>query len=110
MQWVAGGFVFRRMESPFHNLDPRTKLMISLEFFALSLVSSDVVPILVLILGEQFIAALARTVARSARTLLFSAGFAVFIFLINFGIPLLTGPVTPVQRADLIHTSLTYSL
>jgi energy-coupling factor transport system permease protein len=111
MHWVAGGFIFRRQQSPFHNLDPRTKLLISLEFFALSLVASSVVPLLILILGQQLIAALARTLTRTARTLLFSGIFAGFIFAINFGLPQFTGPpASPGGQATLFHTSFVFAL
>src|SRR5690242_5994652 len=110
MHWVAGGFVFRKLQSPFHDLDPRTKLLISLEFFVLSLVASSVLPLLILILGQQIIAALARTLTRTARTLLFSASFAFFIFIINFVVPLLTGPTTAGDRAMLLHNSLVFAL
>ena len=40
--WIADGFLFRRVVSPFHKLDPRVKLTISIEFFVLSLFASYV--------------------------------------------------------------------
>ena len=43
MYWLSGGFVFRRVVSPFHKLDPRVKLLVSMEFFVLSLLASTVV-------------------------------------------------------------------
>lgn len=98
MYWVAGGFVFRRLDSRFHTLDPRTKLLISLEFFALSLVSSSVIPPLILFGAQLSISVLARSLKRIGRAMLFSLGFAAFIFVINifFGIGL--------------HSSVVYSL
>ena len=65
MYWLAGGFVFRRVVSPFHRLDPRVRLLISMEFFALSLISRRpsrrYVVVVVAILA---VAALARSLRR----------------------------------------------
>ena len=99
MHWVAGGFIFRRLESPFHNLDPRTKLIISLELFGLSLTASALFPLLILILAQQIITVVARTLRRTARTMLFSASFAIFIFLVNFFL-----------GSHDLHSSLVYSI
>ncbi len=99
MYWVAGGFIFRRLESPFGNLEPRAKLLISIEFFALSLTATAVVPLVTLLLAEQLITILAKTLTRTVKTLFFSATFAVFIFLLNFYL----GPHD-------LHSSIVYSL
>ncbi len=90
MYALAGGFVFRTVDSAFHRLDPRIKLVISLEFFVLSLVSSSVTPLLILFGAQLSISVLAGSVKRIGRAMLFSLGFAAFIFVINvfFGIGL----------------------
>jgi energy-coupling factor transport system permease protein len=101
LYWVAGGFIFRRLKSPFSDLDPRAKLLISIELFALSLAATAVVPLLILLLAQQLITILAKTLRRTAKTLFFSATFAVFIFLLNYFLP--SGPHD-------LHGSIVYSL
>jgi energy-coupling factor transport system permease protein len=89
--WLAGGFLFRRVVSPFHKLDPRTKLIIAVEFFALSLAASSIVSISAVLLAILVVAVLARSLKRIGRTMAFSLVFAVFIFGINivFGLGIL---------------------
>lgn len=92
MHWVAGGFVFRRVESPFHKLDPRTKLLISLEFFAISLLAFAIIQVAIVLASVLFVAVYAKSLKRIGRTILMSAGFAGFIFAINllFGVGLIS--------------------
>lgn len=91
MYWLAGGFLFRRVVSPFHKLDPRTKLIIAVEFFALSLAASSIISISAVLLSILGVAVLARSLRRIGRTMAFSLVFAVFIFGINivFGLGIL---------------------
>lgn len=91
MYWIAGGFLFRRVVSPFHKLDPRVKLTISVEFFVLSLAASSIITIGTVLLSILAVAALARSLRRIGRTMAFSLIFAAFIFGINllFGFGLL---------------------
>ncbi len=91
MYWLAGGFLFRRVVSPFHKLDPRTKLIIAIEFFALSLAASSIISISAVLLSILGVAVLARSLRRIGRTMAFSLVFAVFIFSINivFGLGIL---------------------
>jgi len=88
--WLSGGFVFRRVVSPFHKLDPRVKLLLSLELFFLALVSSTVAEEGALIAVVLVVATVARSLRRIGRTVLFSSLFAAFIFAINlvFGLGL----------------------
>ncbi len=91
MHWVAGGFVFRRVESPFHKLDPRTKLLISLEFFAISLLAYAIIQVAIVLASVLFVAVYAKSLRRIGRTIVMSGGFAGFIFAINllFGLGLI---------------------
>jgi energy-coupling factor transport system permease protein len=91
MYWIAGGFLFRRVVSPFHKLDPRVKLTVSIEFFALSLAAFSIITIGSVLLSILAIAVLARSLKRIGRTMAFSLIFAAFIFGINllFGLGLL---------------------
>ncbi len=86
MYWLAGSFIFRRTESPFHKLDPRVKLLISLEFFALalsSIIAPFALPLAIAFAAQLVVAAIARSLRRITRTLAFSSAFSVFIFLVN---------------------------
>ena len=84
MYWLSGGFVFKRVVSPFHKLDPRVKLLISMEFFAVSLLVSNVEAEILVLLGILLVATVARSLRRIGRTIAFSGFFAVFIFALNF--------------------------
>ena len=83
MYWITGGFIFRRVISPFHKLDPRVKLLISVEFFGVSLVASSVTAIAIVLISILAVATLARSLKRIGRTMAFSLVFAAFIFAIN---------------------------
>jgi energy-coupling factor transport system permease protein len=89
--WIAGGFLFRRVVSPFHRLDPRVKLTVSVEFFALSLAASSIITIAAVLLSILAVATLAKSLKRIGRTMAFSLVFAAFIFGIDlaFGFGLL---------------------
>ena len=84
MYWLSGGFVFRRVVSPFHKLDPRVKLLVSMEFFVVSLVSTTVPEIALVLFAVLVVSAVARSLRRIARTIAFSSLFAGFIFAVNF--------------------------
>ena len=84
MYWLSGGFVFRRVVSPFHKLDPRVKLLVSMEFFVVSLLATTVPEIALVLLAVLLVSAVAKSLRRIGRTIAFSGLFAVFIFAINF--------------------------
>ena len=91
MYWLAGGFLFRRVISPFHRLDPRIKLIVAAEFFALSLAASSIIAISTVLVSILAIAVLARSLRRIGRTMALSLLFAGLIFGLNlvFGLGLL---------------------
>ncbi|MDG6925041.1 MAG: energy-coupling factor transporter transmembrane protein EcfT [Nitrososphaerota archaeon] len=107
MYWLAGGFLFRRVSSPFHKLDPRVKLTISIELFALSLVASSVISIGLLLISILAIAAFARCLKRISRTMAFSLLFAAFILAINlaFGLGLLRALVYALRFLAIISST-----
>jgi energy-coupling factor transport system permease protein len=84
LYWIAGGFLFRRVASPFARLDPRIKLAVAAEFFILALAASSIIPIFAVLAGILAVGALARSLRRIGRTMAFSLLFAAFIFAINF--------------------------
>jgi energy-coupling factor transport system permease protein len=83
MMWLSGGFIFRRTESPYHRLDPRVKLLISLLLFTMSLLVRSVAELALILAVMLSIGAVARIIRRLSRTMLFTASFSVFIFVIN---------------------------
>ena len=91
MYWLASGLLYRRVISPFHKLDPRVKLLISMEFFVLALVVSSVVAVSLIIVAIISVAAFARSLKRVGRTLVFSMVFAALILVFNlaFGLGVL---------------------
>lgn len=81
--WLSGGFVFRRGESVYHRLDPRVKLLISVLMFATTLLVRAVYE-LALVIGFMIaVAAVATVLRRVGRTMLLTATFSAFIFIIN---------------------------
>jgi len=82
--WLSGGFVFRRVASPFHRLDPRVKLLVSVEFFVLSLLVPTVPEIALVLVAILLVAGVAKSLRRIGRTMAFSSLFAVFIFVLNY--------------------------
>jgi len=88
--WLSGGFLFRRVVSPFHKLDPRAKLLVSLEFFVLALLFTAVAEMALLLLAILLVAAVAKSLRRIGKTITFSGFFAFFIFAVNllFGLGL----------------------
>jgi energy-coupling factor transport system permease protein len=83
MYWIAGGLIFRRVISPFHKLDPRVKLIISIELFVLSLAASSIIAVGLVIASIVAIAAVAKSLKRVGRTVLFSLLFTAIIFAVN---------------------------
>lgn len=107
MHWVAGGFIFRRVESPFHKLDPRTKLLISLEFFAISLLAFAIIQVAIVLASVLFVAVYAKSLKRIGRTIVLSAGFAGFIFAINllFGVGLISSVLYALRFLAIISST-----
>ena len=83
MYWLSGGFLFRRVVSPFHKLDPRVKLLVSMEFFVLSLLVITVEEELLILLGILIVATVAKSLRRIGRTIAFSGIFAFIIFALD---------------------------
>lgn len=83
MYWLSGGFVFRRVASPFHRLDPRVRLLVSIELFVLSLLVSSVPATVLILLAVLLFSVVAKSLRRIGRTIAFSGLFAAFIFAVN---------------------------
>lgn len=84
------GFKFTRMDSPIHRLDPRAKFVLTLGFFAASLMFTNIFALLVVLMAQIPGVLLARTVDRWLRSMRGGLFLGFFIFLMNaiFGTPL----------------------
>ena len=81
---VFSGLKFHKVYSPIHNLDPRIKFVYVCAVFALAIVFSSILPLLVLFLMQipfVFVAGVKRDWLRSMRGAVF---LATLIFLTNF--------------------------
>ncbi|HUH99783.1 MAG TPA: energy-coupling factor transporter transmembrane component T [Nitrososphaerales archaeon] len=107
MYWLSGGFVFKRVVSPFHMLDPRVKLLVSIELFVLALVSSTLPEMAAVLITILLISLLAKSLRRISRTIAFSGIFAVFIFAVNFlfGLGLLNAILYSVRFLAIISST-----
>ncbi|MDV3277264.1 MAG: energy-coupling factor transporter transmembrane protein EcfT [Nitrososphaerales archaeon] len=81
--WLSGGFIFRRTDSVFHRLDPRVKLLVSILMFATALLVRSIFQLVFVLAFIIAIAAVAKVLRRISRTMLLTATFAAFIFVIN---------------------------
>jgi energy-coupling factor transport system permease protein len=81
---VAGGFIFRRTDSIFHRLDPRVKLLISILLFTLAILAHSFLVLVALVAFVLLLSSVAKSLRRIARTILLTASFAGFIFVVNF--------------------------
>ncbi len=83
MMWLSGGFIFRKGTSAYHRLDPRVKLLISALMFATTLIVRSVYQLAIVMAFMIAVTAVAKVLKRVGRTMLLTAAFSAFIFLIN---------------------------
>ena len=83
MMWLSGGFIFRRGTSVYHRLDPRVKLLVSGLMFATTLLVRYVYELAAVLAFMLAVAAVARVLRRVGRTMVLTATFSAFIFLLN---------------------------
>ncbi len=83
MMWLSGGFIFRKGNSAYHRLDPRVKLLVSILLFATALLVRSVFQLGIVILFMVAVSSVARVLRRVGRTMLLTATFSAFIFVVN---------------------------
>lgn len=83
MMWLSGGFIFRKGNSAYHRLDSRVKLLISALMFTITLLVKSVFQLAIVIAIIIAVASVAKVLKRVGRTMVFTAAFSAFIFLIN---------------------------
>ena len=84
LYWIARGFIFQRSDSRLQILDPRVRLLISVELFTLALASFKPLHVSIVIAIVIGIAVVGKVIKRLGKPLLFASGFAIVIFLLNF--------------------------
>lgn len=77
------GFKFTRIDSPIHKLDPRAKFILTLGFFAASLMFTNVYALLIIFVAQIPGVLLAKTVSRWLRSMRGGLFLGVFIFAMN---------------------------
>ena len=83
MYWVSKGFIFSKVDSVVHKLDPRVKLLISIQFFTLALLVSDLGDLAIIFMGIILFANISKIFSRLIRTMLFALLFSGIILGIN---------------------------
>jgi len=112
MQWIAQGFIFRHTTSPFHQLDPRVKLLVSIELFTLSLLVGSLPEVIIALSGIFAIASISKILRRISRTLTYTLFFAIIIFSINIlvGYPLMDAFVIAVRFLAIVGSTSIFFL
>lgn len=77
------GFKFTRMDSPIHRLDPRAKFILTLGFFACSLMFTNIYALVIIFIAQIPGVLLAKTVGRWLRSMRGGLFLGVFIFVMN---------------------------
>ena len=83
VMWLSQGFVFRRGTSVYHKIDPRVKLLISALLFTTTLLCRFLYELALVIGFMLAISAVAMVLRRVGRTMLLTAAFSGFIFVLN---------------------------
>ncbi len=112
MQWIAQGFIFRHTASPYHQLDPRVKLLIAVELFTLALLVGSLLEVAVALSGVFVIAGVSKILRRMSRTLTYTLIFAGMIFGINLlvGYPLIDSMVIAVRFVAIVGSTSVFFL
>jgi len=77
------GFKFKRMDSPIHRLDPRAKFILTLGFFASSLMFTNIYALMIVFVAQVPGVLMAKTVGRWLRSMRGGLFLGVFIFVMN---------------------------
>ena len=77
------GFKFTKLDTPIHNLDPRSKFFLIMGFFATALMFTNIFALLVVFLVQIPAVLMARTVKRWLQSMRGGAFYALFILVAN---------------------------
>jgi energy-coupling factor transport system permease protein len=83
------GFKFTKLDTPIHNLDPRSKFLLVVGFFATALMFTNIFVLIVVIISQIPVVLLAKTAKRWLQSMRGGLLYAGFIFIANliFGTP-----------------------
>ena len=84
MYWISNGFIFRKIDSPIHRLDPRVKLLISIQLFTLAILVSNIYDLLIIFTAITIFATLGKITTKLLRTMIFATMFSLIILGINY--------------------------
>lgn len=84
MMRVFEGLRFRRIESPIHSLDPRSKAVFLIVLSVLSILYSDPLTLIVLLIVQIPLVYMAKVIRFWLNSLRGSAFLMTFIFIVNF--------------------------
>jgi energy-coupling factor transport system permease protein len=84
------GFKFSKLDTPIHNLDPRSKFLLIMGFFAAALMFTNIFVLIVIVLIQIPVVLMAQTGRRWLQSMRGGLLYAGFIFVANliFGTPL----------------------
>jgi len=78
------GFRFTGKPTPIHRMDPRPKLLIASSIFLLSIIFTNIIVLLILLIGQLPLIYLAKSLRRWSNSLRGGAVLATLIFIMNF--------------------------
>jgi energy-coupling factor transport system permease protein len=78
------GFKFTRLDSPIHRMDPRSKFILTLGFFAVALMFTNIYALVAIFLLQLPLIAAAKTWGRWKRSMRAGLLLGAFIFAMNF--------------------------
>ena len=84
MYWISNGFIFRKIDSPIHRLDPRVKLLISIQLFTLAILVSNIYDLLIIFTAITIFATLGKIKTKLLKTMIFAMMFSLIILGINY--------------------------
>ena len=84
MYFIANGFIYRKSNSIIHKLDPRVKLLISIQLFTLALLVSNLYNLAIIFIAISIFSLLGKITKRLLRTMIFATGFSALILIINY--------------------------
>ena len=84
MYFIANGFIYRKSNSIIHKLDPRVKLLISIQLFTLALLVSNLYNLAIIFIAISIFSLLCKITNRLFRTMIFATGFSALILKINY--------------------------
>lgn len=81
---VFDGFKFKKLDTPIHKMDPRSKFIFIIGIFILTLIFTDLIALTILFLIQLPLIFLAKSGKKWFKTIKAAAFFAFLIFIMNF--------------------------